>query len=122
MTKTSPATNSDTTNAQKIGTVGLPIPGCTIRIASDGEVLVKGPMVSPGYWDNPGATKEMIDEDGWLHAGDLGALDDGGFLAITGRKKDLIITAAGKNVARRAGGPAAHPLADGFDSRVFVGD
>ncbi len=111
MTKTSPATNSDTTNAQKIGTVGLPIPGCTIRIASDGEVLVKGPMVSPGYWDNPGATKEMIDEDGWLHAGHLGALDDGGFLAITGRKKDLIITAAGKNVARRAGGPAAHPLA-----------
>jgi len=56
-------------------------------------------MAFPGYWDNPGATKEMIDEDGWLHTGDLGALDDGGLLAITGRKKDLIITVVGKNVA-----------------------
>ena len=79
--------------------MGLPIPGCTIRIAPDGEVLVKGPMVFQGYWNNPGATKEMIDQDGWLHTGDLGVLDDAGFLAITGRKKDLIITAAGKNVA-----------------------
>jgi long-chain acyl-CoA synthetase len=99
MTETSPATNSNTPDAQKIGTVGRPIPGCTIRIAEDGEVLVKGHMVFQGYWNNPGATKEMIDEDGWLHTGDLGALDDAGFLAITGRKKDLIITAAGKNVA-----------------------
>ena len=99
MTETSPATNSNTPDAQKIGTVGRPIPGCTIRIAEDGEVLFKGPMVFEGYWNNPGATKEMIDQDGWLHTGDLGALDDEGFLAITGRKKDLIITAAGKNVA-----------------------
>ena len=85
MTETSPATNSNTPDAQKIGTVGRPIPGCTIRIAPGGEVLVKGPMVFQGYWNNPGATKEMIDEDGWL-------------LAISGRKKDLI-TAAGKNIA-----------------------
>ena len=99
MTETSPATNSNTPDAQKIGTVGQPIPGCTIRIAPDDEVLVKGPMVFQGYWNNPGATKEMIDQDGWLHTGDLGALDDEGFLAITGRKKDLIITASGKNVA-----------------------
>jgi long-chain acyl-CoA synthetase len=99
LTETSPATNTNTPEAQKIGTVGRPIPGCTIRIAPDGEVLVKGHMVFQGYWNNESATKEMIDEDGWLHTGDLGNLDDEGFLAITGRKKDLIITAAGKNVA-----------------------
>jgi long-chain acyl-CoA synthetase len=99
MTETSPATSSNTPDAQKIGTVGRPIPGCMIRIAPDGEVLAEGPMVFQGYWNHPGATKEMVDEDGWLHTGDLGALDDAGFLAITGRKKDLIITASGKNVA-----------------------
>jgi long-chain acyl-CoA synthetase len=99
LTETSPATNSNTPEAQKIGTVGRPIPGCTIRIAPDDEVLVKGHMVFQGYWHNEAATKEMIDEDGWLHTGDLGVLDDDGFLTITGRKKDLIITSAGKNVA-----------------------
>jgi len=99
LTETSPATNSNTPDAQKAGTVGRPIPGCTIRIAPDGEVLVKGHMVFQGYWNNEAATKEMIDEDGWLHTGDIGAFDDEGFLTITGRKKDLIVTAAGKNVA-----------------------
>jgi len=99
LTETSPATNSNTPDAQRIGTVGQPIPGCTIRIAPDGEVLVKGHMVFQGYWNNESATKEMIDSAGWLHTGDTGVLDDEGFLAITGRKKDLIITSAGKNVA-----------------------
>jgi long-chain acyl-CoA synthetase len=99
LTETSPATNSNTPDRQKIGTVGRPIPGCTIRIAPDGEVLVKGHMLFQGYRNNEAATHEMIDTDGWLHTGDLGALDDEGFLAITGRKKDLIITSSGKNVA-----------------------
>ena len=99
LTETSPATNSNTPDAQKIGTVGRPIPGAAIRIAPDSEVLIKGHMVFHGYWNNEAATKAMIDEEGWLHTGDLGALDDDGFLTITGRKKDLIITAAGKNVA-----------------------
>jgi long-chain acyl-CoA synthetase len=99
LTETSPATNSNTPDLQKVGTVGQPIPGCTTRIAPDGEVLVKGHMVFQGYWNNEVATKEMIDDAGWLHTGDIGDLDDEGFLTITGRKKDLIITAAGKNVA-----------------------
>jgi long-chain acyl-CoA synthetase len=99
LTETSPATNSNTPEAQKIGTVGRPIPGCTIRIAPDGEILVRGHMVFQGYWNNGAATKEVIDENGWLHTGDTGVLDDEGFLTITGRKKDLIITSAGKNVA-----------------------
>jgi long-chain acyl-CoA synthetase len=99
LTETSPATNTNTPDAQKVGTVGRPIPGAAIRIAPDGEVLVKGHMVFQGYWNDEASTKAMIDTDGWLHTGDVGAIDDEGFLTITGRKKDLIITAGGKNVA-----------------------
>jgi long-chain acyl-CoA synthetase len=99
LTETSPATSTNTPDGQKVGTVGRPIPGATIRIAPDGEVLVRGHMVFQGYWNDEAATKAMIDTEGWLHTGDLGALDDEGFLTITGRKKDLIITAAGTNVA-----------------------
>jgi long-chain acyl-CoA synthetase len=99
LTETSPAASTNTPDAQKVGTVGRPIPGCTIRIAPDDEVLIKGHLVFQGYWNNEVATKAMIDDDGWLHTGDIGTLDDEGFLTITGRSKDLIITAAGKNVA-----------------------
>lgn len=83
----------------KIGSVGRPVPGTSIRIAPDGEVQVFGPNVFKGYWNNPDATAATMTADGWFRTGDLGALDDDGFLRITGRAKELIVTAGGKNVA-----------------------
>ncbi|MBC6450807.1 AMP-dependent synthetase/ligase [Actinokineospora xionganensis] len=120
LTETSAAICVNTEQAFRVGTVGKPVAGASVRIADDGEILLSGEMVFRGYWRNPAATAEVLD-DGWLRTGDLGALDDEGFLRITGRKKDIIVTAGGKNVA-----PAVledrvrrHPL---VSQCVVVGD
>ena len=99
LTETAGATTVNRPDALRIGTVGRPFPGAGVRIADDGEVLLKGPHVFVGYWANPAATEAVLEADGWFHTGDLGALDDAGFLSITGRKKEILVTAGGKNVA-----------------------
>lgn len=97
MTETSTAATISTPEDFKVGTIGKPFPGCEVKIADDGEILVKGPNVFQGYHKNPEATRETI-VDGWLHTGDIGEIDPEGFIKITGRKKDIIITAGGKNI------------------------
>ncbi len=99
LTETAAASTVNRPNAVSIGTVGQPLPGSSVRIAADGEVMIKGDHIFAGYWNNPTATAEAIDPDGWFHSGDIGEIDDRGFVRITGRKKEIIVTAAGKNVA-----------------------
>jgi long-chain acyl-CoA synthetase len=120
LTETSPACAVNMTDHIRLGTVGRPLPGVTIRVDDIGEIHVYGDLVFPGYWNNPDASAEVLD-DGWFHTGDLGSLDGDGYLSITGRKKELIVTAGGKNVA-----PAvledrlrAHPL---ISQCIVVGD
>jgi long-chain acyl-CoA synthetase len=99
LTESSAAATVNRPSRNKIGTVGLPLPGVAVRIADDGEILLRGPNIFPGYWHNDAASAEMLDAEGWLQTGDIGSLDDEGFLRVTGRKKELIVTAGGKNVA-----------------------
>ena len=121
LTETTAALTVNTPEAAKIGTVGRPLPGTSVRVADDGELLFHGGQVFAGYWHDEAATAEVLEPDGWFHTGDLGEIDDEGFVRITGRKKEILVTAGGKNVA-----PAvledrlrAHPL---VDQCLVVGD
>jgi long-chain acyl-CoA synthetase len=120
LTESSAAATVNRPDRLRIGTVGQPLPGTSVRIADDGEILLAGPNIFAGYWHNDAATAEVL-ADGWLRTGDMGDLDGDGFLRVTGRKKELIVTAGGKNVA-----PAvledrirAHPL---VSQVLVVGD
>jgi long-chain acyl-CoA synthetase len=112
MTETTGAFTTNTPEAFKLGTVGRPYPGMEVRIAADGEILVRGPLTTPGYLNRPDLTADLIDADGWLHTGDIGRLDEDGFLSVVDRKKELIITAGGENIAPAAIESllVAHPL------------
>ncbi|MEE3850794.1 long-chain fatty acid--CoA ligase [Gordonia sp. LSe1-13] len=119
LSETTAAVTANNEDHQKVGSVGRPVPGVTVGIADDGEVLLKGPVVFGGYWKNEKATAESI-KDGWFHTGDIGHLDDG-YLFITGRKKELIVTAGGKNVspAQLEDTIRAHPM---VSQCLVVGD
>ena len=127
LTETTAGATLNLASALRVGSVGKPIPGTSIKIAEDGEVLIRGPIVMRGYWQNDAANAEVFDADRWFKTGDLGKLDEDGFLFIVGRKKELIVTAGGKNVA-----PAvledrlrSHPLVSQCvvvgDARPFIG-
>jgi long-chain acyl-CoA synthetase len=112
MTETTGAFTANNDAEFRLGTVGRPLPGTEMRIAADGEIITRGPLNTPGYLNLPDRTAELLDADGWLHTGDIGAVDEDGFLSVVDRKKELIITAGGENVS-----PAmvenllvAHPL------------
>ena len=99
LTETTAGATLNLYGAHRVGSVGKPIPGTSIKIADDGEVLIRGPIVMQGYWQNDAANTEVFDGERWFKSGDLGKLDDEGFLYIVGRKKEIIVTAGGKNVA-----------------------
>ncbi|ADG77933.1 Acyl-CoA synthetase OS=Tsukamurella paurometabola (strain ATCC 8368 / DSM / CCUG 35730 / CIP 100753 / JCM 10117 / KCTC 9821 / NBRC 16120 / NCIMB 702349/ NCTC 13040) OX=521096 GN=Tpau_1304 PE=4 SV=1 [Tsukamurella paurometabola] len=120
LSETSAAITCNSPSDQKVGTVGRPLPGQEVAIAEDGEILLRGPVVFGGYWGLPEATADAL-RDGWFHTGDLGALDADGYLSITGRKKEILVTAAGKNVAPAQTEDALrqHPL---VSQAMLVGD
>ena len=120
LTETTAAFAVNTIGAQKVGSVGKPLAGNSVRIAEDGEILLSGPVVFTGYWRNEKATAESI-ENGWFHTGDLGTVDKDGYITITGRKKEIIVTAGGKNVSptQLEDSLRAHPL---ISQAIVVGD
>jgi long-chain acyl-CoA synthetase len=121
LTESSAASVVNSPEKFKPGTVGQPLPGTTVRIADDGEIMLRGAGIFTGYWQNEDATKEAIDEEGFFHTGDLGDLDADGFVRITGRKKEILVTSGGKNVAPAVieDRIAAHPL---VGQAMVVGD
>jgi long-chain acyl-CoA synthetase len=99
LTETTAALCVNTPEHHRIGTVGRPFPDTEVEVASDGELRFRGPQVFTGYWNDPDATAEVLDADGWLSSGDVGDVDDDGYVRVTGRKKEILVTAGGKNVA-----------------------
>jgi long-chain acyl-CoA synthetase len=112
MTETTGAFTANTPSAFRLGTVGRPYAGMEVAIGGDGEILARGPLTTPGYLNRPDLTGDLLDPDGWLHTGDIGTIDADGFVSVTDRKKELIITAGGENIAPAAVENAlvAHPL------------
>jgi len=126
LTESTAAVSVNTPEHLKVGSVGRPLGGHAAKVAEDGELLLRGPVVFAGYWNNPAATEDAFD-DGWFKTGDLGAIDEQGFITITGRKKEIIVTAGGKNVspAMLEDSLRSHPLISQVmvvgDGKPFVG-